>query len=411
MRVIGHLDRVSPREIRGWAMDAEGDGAPLNLDIKINGVPYKTILADRLRADVKAKGLHPTGLCGFFLAIPEGEQLQASDLVSVRPVGAERDLSGSPALCKGAEHQTPAPPPQSPTPSPPAATAAATETGQPKVSSAVLSLPELPPLPPPPQRNSLRIFADSFTALFLRQMKLRYGSQRFGYFLAIAEPLFYMALLRGSRMLAGRGGGKFGGEEGGVDGFYYHSIGVISFFIFIRVFNSCMGSISAAKGIFSYRQVRPIDAVLVAAAIELMMMLALKFVIVFILVWLGRPVEADNLIGFFAAIGLLFSLALGLGLWADVYITKNQEIRRFVDMMNRPLLFLSGAFFTMEQIPDLIAPYIIWNPILHGVDLARGEMLSAYDSPGSWVYIGLWTLFSLWIGFVAYRKHLSHLTN
>lgn len=411
MRVIGHLDRVSPREIRGWAMDAEGDGAPLSLDIKINGVPYKTILADRLRADVKAKGLHPTGLCGFFLAIPEGEQLQASDLVSVRPVGAERDLSGSPALCKGAEHQTPAPPPQSPTPSPPAATAAATETGQPKVSSAVLSLPELPPLPPPPQRNSLRIFADSFTALFLRQMKLRYGSQRFGYFLAIAEPLFYMALLRGSRMLAGRGGGKFGGEEGGVDGFYYHSIGVISFFIFIRVFNSCMGSISAAKGIFSYRQVRPIDAVLVAAAIELMMMLALKFVIVFVLLWIGRPVEADNLLGFFAAIGLLFSLALGLGLWADVYITKNQEIRRFVDMMNRPLLFLSGAFFTMEQIPDLIAPYIIWNPILHGVDLARGEMLSAYDSPGSWVYIGLWTLFSLWIGFVAYRKHLSHLTN
>ncbi|WP_072896374.1 ABC transporter permease [Hydrocarboniphaga daqingensis] len=392
-------------------MDAEGDGAPLSLDVKINGVPYKTILADRLRADVKAKGLHPTGLCGFFLAIPEGEQLQASDLVSVRPVGAERDLSGSPALCKGAEHQTPAPPPQSPTPSPPAATAAATETGQPKISSAVLTLPELPPLPPPPQRNSLRIFADSFTALFLRQMKLRYGSQRFGYFLAIAEPLFYMALLRGSRMLAGRGGGKFGGEEGGVDGFYYHSIGVISFFIFIRVFNSCMGSISAAKGIFSYRQVRPIDAVLVAAVIELMMMLALKFVIVFVLLWIGRPVEADNLLGFFAAIGLLFSLALGLGLWADVYITKNQEIRRFVDMMNRPLLFLSGAFFTMEQIPDLIAPYIIWNPILHGVDLARGEMLSAYDSPGSWVYIGLWTLFSLWIGFVAYRKHLSHLTN
>jgi len=411
MRVIGHLDRVSPREIRGWAMDAEGDGAPLSLDVKINGVPYKTILADRLRADVKAKGLHPTGLCGFFLAIPEGEQLQASDLVSVRPVGAERDLSGSPALCKGAEHQTPAPPPQSPTPSPPAATAAATETGQPKISSAVLTLPELPPLPPPPQRNSLRILADSFTALFLRQMKLRYGSQRFGYFLAIAEPLFYMALLRGSRMLAGRGGGKFGGEEGGVDGFYYHSIGVISFFIFIRVFNSCMGSISAAKGIFSYRQVRPIDAVLVAAVIELMMMLALKFVIVFVLLWIGRPVEADNLLGFFAAIGLLFSLALGLGLWADVYITKNQEIRRFVDMMNRPLLFLSGAFFTMEQIPDLIAPYIIWNPILHGVDLARGEMLSAYDSPGSWVYIGLWTLFSLWIGFVAYRKHLSHLTN
>ena len=411
MRVIGHLDRVSPREIRGWAMDAEGDGAPLSLDVKINGVPYKTILADRLRADVKAKGLHPTGLCGFFLAIPEGEQLQASDLVSVRPIGAERDLSGSPALCKGAEHQTPAPPPQSPTPSPPAATAAATETGQPKISSAVLTLPELPPLPPPPQRNSLRILADSFTALFLRQMKLRYGSQRFGYFLAIAEPLFYMALLRGSRMLAGRGGGKFGGEEGGVDGFYYHSIGVISFFIFIRVFNSCMGSISAAKGIFSYRQVRPIDAVLVAAVIELMMMLALKFVIVFVLLWIGRPVEADNLLGFFAAIGLLFSLALGLGLWADVYITKNQEIRRFVDMMNRPLLFLSGAFFTMEQIPDLIAPYIIWNPILHGVDLARGEMLSAYDSPGSWVYIGLWTLFSLWIGFVAYRKHLSHLTN
>jgi len=411
MRVIGHLDRVSPREIRGWAMDAEGDGGPLSLDIKVNGLPYKTILADRLRADVKAKGLHPTGLCGFFLAIPEGEQLQASDLVSVRPVGAERDLSGSPALCKGAEHQTPAPPPQSPTPSAAAATAAATETGQPKISSAVLTLPELPPLPPPPQRNSLRIFADSFTALFLRQMKLRYGSQRFGYFLAIAEPLFYMALLRGSRMLAGRGGGKFGGEEGGVDGFYYHSIGVISFFIFIRVFNSCMGSISAAKGIFSYRQVRPIDAVLVAAVIELMMMLALKFVIVFVLLWIGRPVEADNLLGFFAAIGLLFSLALGLGLWADVYITKNQEIRRFVDMMNRPLLFLSGAFFTMEQIPDLIAPYIIWNPILHGVDLARGEMLSAYDSPGSWVYIGLWTLFSLWIGFVAYRKHLSHLTN
>jgi len=215
--------------------------------------------------------------------------------------------------------------------------------------------------------------------------------------------------MRGSRLLAGRGGG-FLGEEAGVDGFFYHAIGIISFFIFMRVFNSCLGAINSTTALFNYRQLKPIDSILVTAVIEVGLMLTLFSVIVMILVLIDHKVEADDLLMFLTAASLLFLLGVGLGLLADVYTAKSPALRKFVEIINRPLLFMSGAFFTMQDLPAVIKPYIVWNPILHGVDLCRGALLSAYDSPGDWIYLLTWVLASLWFGLAAYRRNLYRLT-
>lgn len=403
MRVIGHLDRVSPTEIRGWALDSDSPD-PVVLEVRINGHLYDTVVANYLRPDVAAKGLHPTGNCGFIFKLPDDRQLGPADLVSVRVAGATKDISGSPMLCKMVS--------ASPVAMPISTSPQAAVTPELPASAhpqSTFSLPDFPALPPPRERSSFRIFIDSFLALFLRTMKSRFGTQRFGYLLAVLEPLFYIILMRGSRLLAGRGGG-FLREEGGVDGFYYHATGIISFFIFMRVFSSCLGSINATNAIFNYRQVKPIDAILVSAVIDLGLMLALFSFIVLVLVVLGRKVEADDLLGFLTAAGLLFLLGIGLGLLADVYTSKSPALKKFVEIVNRPLLFVSGAFFTMRDIPLLIKPYIIWNPILHGVDLCRGALLSAYDSPGDWIYLLTWVLASLWFGLAAYRRNLYRLT-
>lgn len=405
MRIIGHLDRVTASQIRGWALDADAAALPVQLEVRINGHFFSTVVAEKHRPDVAAKNLHPTGNCGFVIDLQPDQQLGAADLVSVRVVGMSRDLSGSPMLCKPSTTTGASRSAFGDAVAPSQAAAGEESTHPPSL----FTLPPLPTFPAPPQRTSFRIFVDSFVALFLRTMKARFGTQRFGYLLAVLEPLFYIVLMRGSRLLAGRGGG-FLGEEAGVDGFFYHAIGIISFFIFMRVFNSCLGAINSTTALFNYRQLKPIDSILVTAVIEVGLMLTLFSVIVMILVLIDHKVEADDLLMFLTAASLLFLLGVGLGLLADVYTAKSPALRKFVEIINRPLLFMSGAFFTMQDLPAVIKPYIVWNPILHGVDLCRGALLSAYDSPGDWIYLLTWVLASLWFGLAAYRRNLYRLT-
>ncbi len=265
--------------------------------------------------------------------------------------------------------------------------------------------PLIPQLPPQRSgRSSGRVFLTSLYAFLLRDLIDQFGRTRLGYLWAVAEPAALVAVLSVVRVvLLGRNVPMYGESP-----IVFFVFGVVSFFIYMHAVANTQGVMQQNKGLFSYSQIKPIDVMLARSVIDglthgsvLVLFLAVWF-------WLGHSVSAEALPVVFGLFSLL-ALGLSLGLVFEVYGTVFPDLRKIFTMVNRPMLFISGVFFTIEQIPGGFRHYLTWNPVLHAIDLTRAAVLPAYDSPGSWAYVWVCILVLLFIGLSSYRRYLDRL--
>ena len=85
---------TAPR-VEGWAIDTAHRNRRVRVDIRVGGLKLGTVLADRMRPDVKPLRLGD-GRCGFSLPFPRGIPLEQDQLVEVLIAGTTLHLRGSP---------------------------------------------------------------------------------------------------------------------------------------------------------------------------------------------------------------------------------------------------------------------------------------------------------------------------
>lgn len=228
-------------------------------------------------------------------------------------------------------------------------------------------------------RTATEIFLQSTWAFMLRETKARYFNTRLGLVWAVLDPAAIIVLLV---IIHGyiRGGAD---PAKSVEFFFWP---VWAFFMFSQPVNAATGAITASRGLMSYRQIQPIDVILARCVIEWSLLLMVG-VIAISGWWLaGFTVHVENPLGIaFYPICLLF-LGVGYGLLSEVASVVFPDARRVFAIAMRPLLFLSGLFFTMDIVPPDLQPWLFWNPVLHLVDLMRDAAAADYQSPGSLAY-------------------------
>lgn len=67
----GYIDEVGSNFVRGWVMSHVADSAPLRLSVCKDGNQIASGIADIKRANLKEKGIHPTGECEFYIEFDE----------------------------------------------------------------------------------------------------------------------------------------------------------------------------------------------------------------------------------------------------------------------------------------------------------------------------------------------------
>jgi capsular polysaccharide transport system permease protein len=73
-------------------------------------------------------------------------------------------------------------------------------------------------------------------------------------------------------------------------------------------------------------------------------------------------------------------------------------------VLGRPLYFSSGLFFSADSIPAPVLHYLLYNPILHMIELVRGEFFYGFETNhGSWMYASAWSFGALALGLVAHQ--------
>ncbi|HKY91036.1 MAG TPA: ABC transporter permease [Nevskiaceae bacterium] len=389
----GGLGSIRNRRVIGWVC-IEGEG-PLTVEVSINQKPVATGLANLMRPDIQAKGFHPTGECGYDITLPPEVVLAEGDVVECTVEGAEGQWNRNPAWIRlNAEGKVTLEPLPRKEPS---------SQAEPEEGDDVLPVFGVIPV-----RPRWQVVVTTMRALLLREIRNRYGAFRFGYFWAVAQPVLFIAILQAARY-AFRGRGGF--DLYGVNGFYFFQLGVIPWFMFSHGYHQSMGAMRAGKGIYSYRQVQPIDMILIRNTIEFVLMIATFGTFLLVFEWIGWPVSYADPVAFLAMLVLLFLFTISLGIIADVAITKNEDMRRIFTLIDRPLFLMSGVFFTLEAMPEATHKYLLWNPLLHALELGRASMLEHYETPCSWWYLTICTVVLMMFAMGLYRRNLWRLNS
>ena len=250
-------------------------------------------------------------------------------------------------------------------------------------------------------RNSLGITLSVWKALLLREALSRLSSGRAAWFWLVAEPAAHMAIL-GFLFVVIRQR-----TIGGIDFLIWLVLGLQGFFLFRRTANQMAGAVDSNKGLFSYRQVKPIDTVIVRGMLEGLLTVAVITFIFIGVALLGHNIIPSNpLVIISAYLGLwLFGVAVGLIVSALSEVAT--ELRKVINIAMIPAYFISGVLFPIANIPEPYRAWLLYNPVVHGLDGAREGFAPYYHSvPGmSLIYLYGAALVGIFIGLALHRRY------
>lgn len=213
----------------------------------------------------------------------------------------------------------------------------------------------------------------------------------------------FVLILSAIRSLAS-GAGLFAGSVYGVPTPIFFLLGYLPFQLFSTVVTKSVNAVSSNKGLFCYRQVRPIDAVMARALLEVTISFLVTVLLLAGFYWFGFDVEFTSLLNYIVVFITLSILASGLGLVMCVVQFRVPEIKKVLPFAIRPMFFTSGIFFSVNEIPERLRHWLDWNPMLHAIELLRNSLYPSYPSNAvSYFFLSTCALISFFFGLSLYR--------
>lgn len=255
-------------------------------------------------------------------------------------------------------------------------------------------------------RTPWQVTRSVWHAMFMREAISRTMADRMGWFWMVFEPfalvaimVFIRSFISGDRLILN------------ASFIPWLIIGMMGFFLARDGMLRGMGAIEGNSALFAYRQVQPVDPVLVRNFLEGMLRSFVFLIFIAGGLMLGLDLYPDNAINAMVAWFSLWSLGMGLGLVASVAATMVPEIGKVIRMLSLPLLILSGVIFPLNQLPHWLLEYLMLNPIPHGLEMLRLGFFEDYRviHGTSMLYFWLVTLSLNALGLVMHLRFVDRL--
>ncbi|WP_147297621.1 ABC transporter permease [Parasphingopyxis lamellibrachiae] len=226
-------------------------------------------------------------------------------------------------------------------------------------------------------RQCLVVMGRVIFAVIMRESRTRYGSSNIGYAWAIIDPLMLLAVFIGIFAVLGRS------SPVGSPVSVFFVTGIVPLLFWRGAVGQGATAVSASLGLLTYPQVMPADIIVARILLEA----ATTVFVIFIFIvglqlvadvspswFLGDPVQLllAMLALFYFTFGTMFlssSLARIIPVWINIW-----------GYMSRPLFLLSGIFFTLEQMPESVRYYLLFNPVAHLVEWIRSAAIPTFES-------------------------------
>jgi capsular polysaccharide transport system permease protein len=218
-----------------------------------------------------------------------------------------------------------------------------------------------------------QIFRTVVFALFVRELKTRFGNRKFGVFLVFLEPmiqivlmLFIFNFMHASMMPQ-------------VPFALFFVTGMIPFFIFKNIVMGLMSSLDANRALFAYKPVKPIDTYITRTILEVTIYLTVFTFILIIMGWFfGFNITVNHPLEALVSLGLIIIMGVGVGIAASMLAHAFSITKLIVNIMMTILYFISGIMIPIWIIPAAYLPILQYNPILHVVEIFRESFFSYY---------------------------------
>lgn len=224
-------------------------------------------------------------------------------------------------------------------------------------------------------------------ALILRETRTRFGKHQLGYAWALLEPASMILTFVIMFAVAKRG------RAGDMDTFGFLATGIIPYLLFTKTTTQVSQAINGNKGLLFYPQVKPLDVVLARVALEFCTYAAVfLFLMAANVLFRQELVVSDPLL-----IVIGFSLASLLGAGLGLVFMGLGQLSNVTDRtrgpLMRPFFWVSGLFFTAHSLPDHYRDLVLYNPVIHVVELVRAGWYSTQSSQYTNIpYVLLWIL-------------------
>jgi capsular polysaccharide transport system permease protein len=225
-------------------------------------------------------------------------------------------------------------------------------------------------------------------ALVLRETRTRFGSHQLGYLWALLEPVLWVATFVALYAVGKRH------PPAGMDVVGFLCTGILTYEVFLKTATRVGEAINANRPLLFYPQVKPIDLVFARAVLEISTLVAV-FVILALANYALHPElpAPDDIIMVIGAIGLAGALGASLGLVMCMLGVAWNVVERLRAPLMRPLFWLSCLFYTLNDVPKPAREFLLYNPVLHVIELTRDGWFLNYSAPHvSFAYPACWVL-------------------
>lgn len=249
--------------------------------------------------------------------------------------------------------------------------------------------------------DSLRLQAQIISALAYRDQAERIRKSPFGAVGLLVEPLLFVSTFLILRVLVRIAAAPL------MNPVLQLTSGFILFFLFSKIALKAISGVARSQRFSELRRIRPLDVLIAGAVVEFQIYgvcIVLVILAVSIYQWQFAVAYPGSAVAMFILVALT---SLGIGLAALVVGHRLPVVKIAVNTLIRRLLFwTSGLFFSIATIPDFARPFLLWNPLLHGIELFRHALVPTYPIPGiSLSYLLVWAFGSLGFSMLVYGNN------
>jgi len=256
-------------------------------------------------------------------------------------------------------------------------------------------------------RSSASIAWAVWRALFLREAVARVSAGRAAWVWILLEPIVHLLFLNVlfgfilQRVVSGIPGGLF------------ITTGLLGYFMALNAATRGQDAIEANVGLLTYRQVLPVDTVLVRAVLEAILLVISGLFLFTGLYIFGFQVIPNDALLVIVAFVALWCVGIGLGLVLSVISKLIPEAKKVTKMLFRPLYVLSGIMFPVSAVPPAYQEWVMLNPLAHGIEIIRAGFFPQHQyhavSSASLGYVLIFAMVTMCLGLALHVRFAPRL--
>jgi capsular polysaccharide transport system permease protein len=218
-------------------------------------------------------------------------------------------------------------------------------------------------------------FIARISALVEREQRTRYAGGPLGYFWAFVGPISWIAFVVVFFRIIGRQPPLQVGVE------VFVATGILPYALWRQNLQMIMRTVIANRHMTAYDRIDSRELAISSSILEYgtnLMTAAVIFGVFAMLFDVSLPADTLKvLMSFFA----VWVLGAGVGsLFASIGQVSD-SFHRGVQVILRPLFWISGLFFTATELPASTISLFWWNPLFHCIDALREGLFLGFQSP------------------------------